>query len=99
MSQSKISELEDYVRRVGEHINKIYLRIDAIDKKVEEIEEQITVVRANMANSTQMISDLKENTVHNAEFDEFVDRLTESLREFLPPSTEVEQAQAETEEE
>jgi methyl-accepting chemotaxis protein len=86
MSQSKTGELEDYVRRVGEHINNIYLKIADIDKKVVEIEEQMTSIRNALVNNSKTISDLNENTVQNLEFDEFVSRLTESLREFLPSS-------------
>jgi methyl-accepting chemotaxis protein len=86
MSQSKTSELENYVRQIGEHINNIYLKINEIDKKIVEIEEQMTSIRNALVNNSKTISDLNENTVQNLEFDEFVGRLTESLREFLPPS-------------
>jgi peptidoglycan hydrolase CwlO-like protein len=86
MSQSKTSELEDYVRRIGEHINSIYLKIAEIDKKIIDLEEQMASIKSSLVNNSKSISDLSENTVQNLEFDEFVGRLTESLREFLPPS-------------
>jgi len=94
MSQSKSSELEDYVRRVGERIRDIHSRIIEIDRKMKEIEGKITEVRAELANNSKAISDLKESTVQKLEFDEFVNRLTESLRELLPPvSTGIEETQ------
>jgi hypothetical protein len=86
MSQLKTSELENYVRRIGEHINSIYLKIAEIDKKIIDLEEQMASIRSSLVNNSKSISDLNENTVQNLEFDEFVGRLTESLREFLPPS-------------
>lgn len=85
MSQPRTGEIESYLKRVGEHINVIYSRLNELSKKIEEMEEKIAEVKAEQANNANAISDLKTNTVQKIEFDEFVNRLTESLRELLPP--------------
>ena len=85
MSKSKTSELEDYVRRLGEHINFMYSRINEINKKIKNTEEIITQLKNDEEENTEGITNLKENTVQKVEFDEFVSKLTESLRDLLPP--------------
>ncbi len=84
MSQ-RTGEIESYVKRVGEHINAIYSRLNEINKKLDEIEGRLTRLKAEQINDANAIADLKANTVQKTEFDEFVNRLTESLRELLPP--------------
>ena len=96
MSQSKKSGLDDYVKQLGDHINQIYLSIEEINKKVEETEADVTSLRAEVTNNADMISNLRENTVPKLEFDEFVSRLTESLKELLPSiPTRAEEAEKE----
>lgn len=85
MSQPKTGELEDYVRRLGEHINLMHSKIDEINKKIKETEDTVAQLRADMENNVDAVSNLKENAVQKTEFDEFVSRLTESLRDLLPP--------------
>jgi DNA integrity scanning protein DisA with diadenylate cyclase activity len=84
MSQ-KTGEIESYVKRVGEHINAIYLKLNEISKKMDALEEKLAKLKDDQTNDANAISDLKVNTVPKTEFDEFVNRLTESLRELLPP--------------
>ena len=96
MSKSKTSELEDYVRRLGEHINLMYSKLNEIEKKLEESEDKMKDTEnsferllTGIANNTDAISNLRENSVQKLEFEEFVGRLTESLRNLLPPIPEV----------
>lgn len=84
MSQ-RTGEIDSYVKRVGEHINVIYSKLNEINRKIEEIEEKIARIKTEQANNANAISDLKMSMVQKTEFDDFVNRLTESLRELLPP--------------
>jgi len=84
MSQ-RTGEIESYVKRVGEHINVIYSRLNEINRKIDEIEGKLTKLKAELTNDANAISDLKISMVQKTEFDEFINRLTESLRELLPP--------------
>lgn len=93
MSQSKTSELEDYVRNIGkylknvdEHINIIYSKINDLNKKIKEVEDEVMTLKADSAKNANAVANLKENAVQKTDFDEFVGRLTESLRELLPPA-------------
>ena len=88
MSQLRTGELEKYVRALGEHIKSLYAKIGEINNKIEEVDKTITDLRAKLANDTNVTSDLKENVVLKSEFDEFVHRLTESLRELIPSTSE-----------
>ena len=88
MSQSKTSELEDYVKRLGEHINLIHSKLNEINKKIKDAEDVLARLKDENTNNSDVISNLKENTVQKLEFDEFVGRLTESLRNLLPPIPE-----------
>ncbi|MCJ7631695.1 hypothetical protein MUP77_04740 [Candidatus Bathyarchaeota archaeon] len=90
MSQ-RTNTLEDYVRDVGkylkrvdEHVKFIYSTIDEINKKLKETEEAIARLRTETTENTNVIVNLKENTVQKLEFEEFVSRLTESLKNLLP---------------
>ena len=85
MSKSKTSGLEDYARRLGEHINLIHSNLVEINKKIKDTEDALARLKDETANNSDVISKIKENTVQKLEFDEFVDRLTESLRDLLPP--------------
>ena len=85
MSQPKTIELEDYIKRLGEYMNFMYSKINEINKRIKESEDSIVQLRTKMENNAEAISNLKENNVSKVEFDEFVSRLTESLRDLLPP--------------
>ena len=92
MSQSKTSELEDYVRNIGkylknvdEHIKTIYSKLDDIATKLKDIEDETSALKDETAHNADDMANLKETTVQKVDFDEFVTRLTESLRELLPP--------------
>jgi len=85
MSQPRTGELEDYIKRLGEHMNIMYSKINEMNKRIKESEDVIAQLRTNLENNTEIISNLKENNVSKVEFDEFVSRLTESLRDLLPP--------------
>jgi peptidoglycan hydrolase CwlO-like protein len=90
MSQLKTGELENYVKRIGEHINSIYARFNEIDGKIKKIEGKLEEAKANLENNVSAISDLKENFVQKQEFEEFVRRLTDGLKEIIPPAPEIE---------
>jgi len=85
MSKSKTGELEDYVRRLGEHINLMYSKINEINKKIKDTEEITAQLKTDVEENAEGIINIKENIVQKVEFDEFVSRLTESLRDLLPP--------------
>ncbi|MFH0748446.1 MAG: hypothetical protein V1915_00775 [Candidatus Bathyarchaeota archaeon] len=102
MSQ-RTNALEDYVRDVGkylkrvdEHVKFIYSTIDEINKKIKETEDAVARLRTESTENTNTIINLKENTVQKLEFEDFVGRLTESLKNLLPTlSTDVGEIKAE----
>ncbi|MHA2408142.1 MAG: hypothetical protein ACXACA_07210 [Candidatus Ranarchaeia archaeon] len=72
MTGTPREEFSEYLRRLGEHINLIYDKLKKIEARVTEISSEI--------------SEIKDNAdVDRKEFNDFVNKLTESLKELLPP--------------
>ena len=84
MTQTFRNEFTAYLRRLGQHINIIYDRLKRIETKVDEISEEIAKIK-------------NFSEVDRREFNEFVNRLTESLKELLPPIPEEPSNEASTE--
>ena len=75
MTQSSSQGLQDYIKRLGEHINLVYDRLKKIEARMNEMSKEI--------------DDIKELAdVDRREFNDFVTGLTESVRELLPPLPE-----------
>ena len=75
MAQTSRDEFGDYLKRLGEHINLIYARLKKIEAKIDDVSREI--------------ADIKESaSVDRKGFNDFVNRLTESLKELLPPLPE-----------
>ena len=66
-------------------LNDGHSNLNEINKKIKDTEDALARLKDETANNLDVISKIKENTVQKLEFDEFVDRLTESLRNLLPP--------------
>lgn len=84
MSQTS-GELADYVKRVGEHINLVYKRLEEIEGKLNSLSGEISELKAAIGTNKADIDSLRESVVSKSEFDDFVKKLTESFRELLPP--------------
>ena len=72
MSQTSQDELTRYIRQIGEHINRIYSRLKNLEAKLDAITEEMSQLQATDA-------------VAKSEFTDFVNQLTASLKELLPP--------------
>jgi len=74
--------LYDYVRLMGEHVNQIYSRLEAIEKNINEISSSHR--RYVMENKAE-ITNIRENMVNKSEFSTFIEGLRSSMGETLPP--------------
>ena len=72
MSQTSQDELTRYIRQIGEHINRIYSRLKSLETKLDAFTEEISQLQST-------------DTVAQSEFTDFVNQLTASLKELLPP--------------
>lgn len=89
MSQSMGHEsLQDYVKRIGEHINLVYKRLGDVEAKLDAISGEVNNLKASLDANKAEVSSLGGSIVLKAEFDEFVARLTDSFKEILPPISE-----------
>ncbi len=75
MSQTSQDELTRYIRQIGEHINRIYARLKSLESKLDAITQEMSQLQAT-------------DTVAKSEFTDFVNQLTASLKELLPPIPE-----------
>ena len=66
------NNLSDYIRRLGEHINILYERMDKAEEKLNEVTKEITNIKDSVSTGIEG-------------FDEFVRMLTENLKKFVPP--------------
>jgi peptidoglycan hydrolase CwlO-like protein len=82
---SQISELEDYIKRMGEHINLIYKRLEEIEGKINAVSGDVNGLKAATETNKVDISNIRENMVSRPDFDDFVKRLTDSFKELFPP--------------
>ena len=81
MSQSS---LEDYIKRMGEHINLIYKRLEEIEGKINAVSGVVNELKVATETNNTNIVNLRESTVSRLDFDNFVKKLTESFKEFIP---------------
>jgi hypothetical protein len=85
---SSHSQLSEYVKQVAEHVNLIYKRLEGIEENVNstlhDVEKLKEMIEANRAE----LSILNEKFISQSEFDEFVKRLTQSMKEILLPYPE-----------
>ena len=72
MSQTSQDELTRYIRQIGEHINRIYSRLKSLEAKFDAITQEMSQLQST-------------DTVQKSEFTDFVNQLTASLKELLPP--------------
>jgi DNA anti-recombination protein RmuC len=72
MSQTSQDELTRYIRQIGEHINRIYSRLKSLESKLDAITQEMSQLQTT-------------DTVAKSEFTDFVNQLTASLKELLPP--------------
>lgn len=79
-----VKDVGKYLKRVDEHIKFIYSSIEEINKKIKSIEKTVEQLQTETTDNTSAVATLKENTVQKLEFEEFVSRLTEGLKNILP---------------
>jgi regulator of replication initiation timing len=77
--------LQNYVKRIGEHINKIYQRLGEVEVKLNTLLEEVNTLKVSADANKAEVKSLQGSMVLKSEFDEFVSKLTESFNEILPP--------------
>ena len=81
---SQLVELSEYVKRMGEHVNLIYKRLEEIDEKITALSTDVNELKSATETNTTNISTIIKNTVSWTDFDDFIKRLIDSFKD-LPP--------------
>ena len=70
------NELTEYIRRLGEHINLIYDKLKTLESRLDGLSQDVV----NMKDT---------DYVKHQEFTDFLNQLTVSLKELVPPIPEI----------
>lgn len=75
-------QLLDYVSSLGDHLNLIYERLDAIEGLVNRAN---TDLQASIATNRQDLESVKDSMVTKSEFSELLAKINEPFTQFSPP--------------
>jgi len=85
MAQSvRIKEMEEYVRRIGELLNLVYKKVADTESKINTLEADVSRLRSEVEALRAENIRAKENIVSKEEYEEFMNRLVDSLKGLLP---------------
>jgi hypothetical protein len=74
-------DLYTYVAELGQHVNRVYKRLENIEIQLREISDKFNT--STTVNKTD-IDDIQEKMLTKTEFDEFVGGLQTKVKEKLP---------------
>lgn len=74
-------DLYTYVAELGQHVNRVYKRLESIEMQLREISENFNT--STTVNKNE-IDDIQEQMLTKTEFDEFVGGLQTQVKEKLP---------------
>lgn len=89
MAQSvRIKEMEDYIKRLGELLNLVHKKMTDTESKVNSLEADISRLKVEVEALKSENVRLKENTISKGEYEEFMNRLIDGLKELLPETSQ-----------
>jgi len=80
----RIKEMEDYIKRVGELLNVVYKKVADAESKVNSLEADLSRLRQEVEALKAENVRFKENAISKEEYEEFMNRLIDSLKGLLP---------------
>jgi regulator of replication initiation timing len=80
----RIKEMEDYIKRLGELLNLVYKKMTDTESKVNSLESDLSKLREDVEALKTENMRLKENAISKGEYEEFMNRLIDSLKGLLP---------------
>jgi hypothetical protein len=75
-------QLLDYVSSLGDHLNLIYERLDAIEGLVNRANDDL---QASITTNRQDLESLKDTMVTKSEFSDLIQKINEPFTQFSPP--------------
>lgn len=85
----RFRELHEYIHRIGEHINQIYLRLEAIETNIDTMTNEHKLLIEDNKNGLETV---KELMVTKSEINNLMQELHTSISGLLPalPKTNIE---------
>ncbi len=85
MAQSvRFEEMEEYIRRLGELLSLVYKKAVDAESKGNSLEAEVSRLNREIQALQNENMGLRENAISKREYEEFVNRLIESLKGLLP---------------
>ena len=94
MAQSvRMNEMEEYIKKMGELLNVVYRKASDAESKVYSLETSLSKLSAEVEALKAERSRSGENSVSKEEYEDFMNRLTNSLKMIVQeaPRTEMPQ--------
>ena len=77
-------QLLSYITALGEHINQIYDRLEAIEADIGKAREEFEV---SARDNRKELESIKQVMVTKSEFNDLLKKLNEPFEKFTPPKT------------
>ena len=84
MAQSvRMNEMEENIKKMGELLNVVYRKASDAESKVHSLETSLSKLSADVEALKTERTRFSENAVRKEEYDDFMDRLTNSLKKIV----------------
>ncbi len=87
MAQSvRMKEMEDYIKKIGELLNVVYKKVSEAESKTNSLETNLSKLKTDVEDLKNENLRLRQNSVAKEEYEEFMNKLVDSLKGLLPES-------------
>jgi hypothetical protein len=85
MAQSvRMKEMEDYIKKIGELLNVVYRKISEVESKATLLETDVSRLKNQVETLKSENATLKQTVLPKEDYEEFMNRLVDSLKGVLP---------------
>ena len=94
MAQSvRMNEMEEYIKKMGELLNVVYRKASDAETKVRSLETSLSKLSAEVESIKAERIRSGENVVSKEDYDDFMNRLTSSLKKVVQEASQTEAPQ------
>ncbi|MCJ7768797.1 hypothetical protein MUP79_10450 [Candidatus Bathyarchaeota archaeon] len=88
-----MKEMEDYIKKIGELLNVVYKKISEVESKANSLEADISRLEVEIGTLKSENVALRQNVLSKGEYEEFMNRLINSLKGLLSETSKDETSQ------
>jgi regulator of replication initiation timing len=79
-----MKEMEDYIKKIGELLNIVYKKISEVESKATSLEADVSRIKFDVETLKSENTTLGQNVLSKGEYEEFMNRLVNSLKGLVP---------------